>query len=732
MRDVFSILFGAGFTVAVAMAFGSLLIGALRVRLFRLEAALFQFVVGAGCLSFLTALLCLLHIARKGVFQWGGALVLIVAWWMSRGRPNRRELPAVPLKWWAGFWCVFLAFGVYFFFTALAPEISPDGSGYHLGNVVRIWRNHGFVWDYHSMYAYLSLGTEMLFLWAFSFGRHSAAALVHFAFYLTLPWMLVCWGRRFGYWKAGFFSAIVLFVAPVLAKDGASAYNDLAVVTVIYAVVYLLQVWDETRDRNLLIIIGLLSGVAYAAKYTAFLTFPFAVTWIWWRSRGKGVVQLWMLTRVAVPAAVIVAPWVMRNWIWLGNPLAPFMNSLFPNPYYHPGMERIYTETLKHYVGIKHYWQIPLELTIRGGLVEGFFGPVFLLFPAALFALRFKIGRQLLMTALVFALPAYFNVGSRFLIPCLPFLTLAIAIALAEIPGALALLAVFEALVCWPAVVSTWCAPWSWRIASAPVEAAFRKPPAEVYMRKWLSDSTLKGPIEAFVPKGEKVFSFAGRPESYIDRDIVVSYESVLGNLVNDVLWTPQAHPPGTQLHFKMLPVTTRAIRVVNMASAATFWTVAELRIYSRGRELARSPDWRLSAQPNGWEVQRAFDNNYATRWSTWQAMSPGDRIQVDFPAPQTVDEVVLECEPAAEARPEIHILQGDRWIPITNTSEAVQQGPPPGIRLAAAREVRNLGFHYILMNEGDLVYQDVSKNATYWGFTELAKVDGTHFYRIE
>jgi hypothetical protein len=732
MRDVLSILFGGGFTVAVATALGSLVLGVLRVRLHRIEAALFQFIVGAGCLSFLTALLCLAHAARKGVFQWGGAAVLLAAWWVSRGRPPRRELPAVPLKWWAAFWGVFLAFGTFFLFTALAPEISPDGSGYHLGNVVRIWRNHGFVWDYHSMYSYFSLGTEMLFLWAFSFGRHSAAALVHFAFYLTLPWMLICWGRRFGHWKAGFFAAILLFVAPVIAKDGASAYNDLAVVTVIFAVFYLLQVWDETREYNLLILIGLLSGVAYAAKYTAFLAFPFAVTWIWRHSRGKGIGQIWMLTRVAIPAAVIVAPWVLRNWFWLGNPLAPFMNSLFPNPYYHPGMEHIYAETLKHYIGIKHYWQIPLELTVRGGLVDGVFGPVLLLFPVALFACRFKVGRQLLAGALVFAVPAYFNVGSRFLIPCLPFLTLAIGIVLSEIPGALAMLALFEALVCWPPVVSTWCAPWTWRIASPPVDAAFRRAPAEAYMRKWLSDSALKTTVEAFVPKGQKVFSFAGRPEAYIDRDIVVSYESVLGNLVNDVLWTPQAHLPGSQLHFKMLPITTRGIRVVNMASNDAFWTVAELRIYSQGRELPRSPDWRLSAKPNGWEAQLAFDNNFATRWSTWQAMSPGDRIQVDFPTPQTVDDVVLECDPAWEAKVEVHILHNGRWVPITNTFEVVKQGPPPGIRLAAAREVKDLGIHYILMNEGDLVYQEASKNATYWGFTELAKVDATHFYRIE
>src|SRR5450759_1811297 len=106
-----------------------------------------------------------------------------------------------------------------------------------------------------------------------SFGRHSAAALVHFAWFCTLPLLMVCWGRRFGFAKAGMFAAILIFASPVIGKDGISAYNDLAVATLIYAVFYLLQVWDESKSSNLLIMIGLLAGAAYGVKYTACLLY---------------------------------------------------------------------------------------------------------------------------------------------------------------------------------------------------------------------------------------------------------------------------------------------------------------------------------------------------------------------------------------------------------------------------------------------------------------------------
>src|ERR1039458_3900186 len=91
MRDVANILFGAAFTVALSVSLGVLLVARLRLTLYRWEAALIQFVAGAGCLSFLTAILCTLHIARKGVFQWGGLLVIAWALWQARRAPGRKR-----------------------------------------------------------------------------------------------------------------------------------------------------------------------------------------------------------------------------------------------------------------------------------------------------------------------------------------------------------------------------------------------------------------------------------------------------------------------------------------------------------------------------------------------------------------------------------------------------------------------------------------------------------------
>jgi hypothetical protein len=396
-------------------------------------------------------------------------------------------------------------------------------------------------------------------------------------------------------------------------------------------------------------------------------------------------------------------------------------------------MERLYVENLKHYADLKHWWEIPLDLTLRGGIVSGTFSPAFLMLPLSLIALRNSHGRRLLFAALLFAVPAWLNTGARFLIPSAPFAALALGIALENVAFAVPVLAMFTALVCWPPSLAGYCDPFSWRISGFPIREALRLEPSAPYILKHIPDVSLNAALVQNVPPKERVYSFAGRPQAYFDRDIVVSYESALGNLVQEIFWSPHGPTPRVREHFKFLPVTTIAVRVVNNATGGNFWTVAEMRVFSQRNALPRSPAWRIRAWPNGWEVPLAFDNSYATRWSTWQGIGPHARIEIEFPSPQRIDEVTLECDPVWEAKLQAEIRMPDgRWVAVTDTVEYEKVEPPPGIRLAASRDVKALGFRYLLVNDGDFLYEDLKKYPKFWGMTQLTEVNGTHFYRID
>ncbi len=153
------------------MSLGWLLLRRLGLEFHRGEGALFAFVSGSAVLSLAVFGLCLVHEARLGVFldaeaRWRAGWAI---WEGTRIAASWR----LALLFHRGFGAllfatVFAAFLACYFCNAVAPEISPDGSSYHLGNVARYWRHRGFDWDYHSIYSSLSQGMEMLFLVAFS------------------------------------------------------------------------------------------------------------------------------------------------------------------------------------------------------------------------------------------------------------------------------------------------------------------------------------------------------------------------------------------------------------------------------------------------------------------------------------------------------------------------------------------------------------------------------------
>ena len=112
---------------------------------------------------------------------------------------------------------------------------------------------------------------------------------------------------------------------------------------------YWTEIWDEQRGLRLLIPVGLLAGYAYAAKYTAFPIGIYALGFVAWRSRrlrplGKSLRPVLV---VAGCALIMAGPWIARNWIWYQNPLAPFGNWLFRNPYVHVIFEQDYAEFLR-------------------------------------------------------------------------------------------------------------------------------------------------------------------------------------------------------------------------------------------------------------------------------------------------------------------------------------------------------------------------------------------------
>ncbi len=730
MNQALAALFGAGFTVAACYAAGTLLINRLHVAMRRPERLPLAFLLGAACLHLAMFAVMALHVAYTPVIVAVLVGLIGAAVWKGSWRDDKADtLPfSTPLKMLLGV-CLG-AFGLLYFIHAWAPEGSPDGSSYHLGLIARYLRNHGFERITTSFYAMLPEGVEMVYAPAFAIGRHSAAALVHLCFAAALALMILAYGRRIGKPWVGAAAAVLTFVSPIVGLNAASAYVDAGTGAIVFAAFYWLEIWDEQRDWQLLIPAGLLAGYAYATKYTAVMIAIYALGFVAWRAK-----QLKPVLLVAVCSLAMAGPWVARNWTWYQNPVAPMGNWLFRNPYVHVMFEKDWSADQRR-LGVENRWALPLEVTIRGEKTQGLIGPAFLLMPLALLALRQAAGRRLLLVGLLVFSTYFGNIATRFLIPSLPFFSLALALAL-ESPPLLAALMIFHVVTSFPKTIPLYASRDAGRLVGVPYREALRLVPEDQALRKLNPAYSATRMVETSVPEGERVFAMNGIMDSYTSRDVLVSFRSAENQTLGDTInmgWSEPLQPLRVR-SFQFAETTTRRIRVVQTAQVddpAEQWSVHELRFYRHGQELARRPEWKPRAWPNPWDVQLAFDNSPVTRWRSWETAFPGMFLEVDFGTDEAVDEVRLET--SADYR-QVH-LQVERmnsagqWERLGGEAVDRTIAPPRSIRRLAMREMHNRGIHYLLMFDTDYGAGDFRDDPEAWGLRPIASTDGARLYR--
>ncbi|MGD0435499.1 MAG: glycosyltransferase family 39 protein [Bryobacteraceae bacterium] len=741
MTEAASILFAAAMTYCASLGAGLMLLRGLKLDLARSEERFFGFLTGAGILSLLIFALAAFHLAYTGVFLALGLLSIVASYWIGRGGARARPaLPPIPALWRIVFWIFFAAYLFVYLPNAAAPEASADGVAYHVGLIARYYQLHSYQWITTSLYADLSQGLEMLFLFAFSLaaglGRQSAAAMVHFLFLIALPFGMISYGRRFGIPRAGVAGTLLFFMTPVVGKSGTSAYNDVAVAAILFGLFYVLELWAAERNDRLLVIAGLLAGFAYAAKYTAFVAIPFAI--------GYVIFHLWhdkaaAIRAVAITAAcafILMAPWMIKDWIVVSNPVAPFFNTVFRNPYMYPLMESEYRYTMAHFNQVA-YRDIPMEVCVRGYKLIGLLGPVFFLSPLALLALRNRRGRVQLLAAAVFGVTYFTNTETRFLIPALPFFALALAMAVGGRAVALVLV-LAHALLSWPAVTALYSAQYAWRITEIPWRLAFVRTDEREYLAKKVGDGyEMAGLIDAHVPAGEKILSFSDPlARSYMHHDVVVAYESAWGRRMADAIWAAQAESsgPSRRVDYKFPARAVQRIRLVETAPAdPSRWGVNELRFFREGREIERNPAWQLSAWPNPWDVQLAFDNNPVTQWSSWEGFRPGMYIEVDFGALIELDEVNALCVPdECNIRAKIEEWSAGGWHSLGAADRGVTAPTPPRLRRAAISYLKSNGVRWLVSGSGSWAFRDFLVNRAQWGITPIAHTREHVLYRLD
>jgi hypothetical protein len=726
-----SILFGALFTLAVAWMLGNICLHRLPVP-WTIALA-----VGAVAESSIVFLLLASGIGNRVSFVLLGAVCLVVYWRWGRGAARLAD----PIQARADRVSMYLAgaalafYGALYLINALAPELEPDARAYHLGLTAEYLRLGGFP-SRVGFYEMLPQGFEMLFVPAFAFGQHSAARLVHCAFLLASIPLLMRIGRRLELPESAALAAAVLyFCAPVTGITGTSAYTDAGGVFFTLATFYALLVWRDTRDVRYLAPAGIAAGFCYAIKFPGGLVPVLAVVFVVVVERGIRVRHLALLTGTALAVA---APWILRDVILTGNPVAPLFNRLFPNPYFHPSMEKDLAASLGSLWGVPR-WRVPYELIV-GGTFGGIMGPVFFALPLGLLALRKRAGRLCWMAAALLALPWFWNTGARFLMPALPFLAMVLAMAVAMVlpRQALWVCVAVQAVGCWPQIFGLYHRGYTWRLERIPWRAALRIQPEREYLESVLPAYRVARLVEDNTKPGEKIFSLISVPTAYTDREVLEFWHSAQAEQLSDTLRVAVARdtPLFDVKADWTIPREIWGLRIRLPQASPVEWLINEVTLFSGEHAVVGSPQRQLRAWPNTWEAGLAFDGNLATRWRAWEPIRAGTYVEADFGGAQALTGAVMISPTALYPLPfEFYGRERDGWHLLT-TRPVVTPRPPEDLRTAATRAIRGAGFRYILADNGNegngLLGAAMVAHEAEWGLEKVADLGPVVLLRIK
>jgi hypothetical protein len=243
--------------------------------------------------------------------------------------------------------------------------------------------------------------------------------------------------------------------------------------------------------------------------------------------------------------------------------------------------------------------------------------------------------------------------------------------------------------------------------------------------------------VDAYVPAGERVFGMNGIAEAYTSRDYLVSFQSGFSESMADTInmgWIKDYYPVVLR-SVKFAPTMTRHVRLTQTGTGmdGEQWSIHELRFFANGKELPRKPEWRLTAFPNPWEIQFAFDNSPATRWRTWEQAFPGMYVDVDFGAPTPLDEIHIETSPDfshIKIQTEVTDSAG-KWVKLGDDFANLPIKVSANIRRAATWEMHLRGLNYLLMNDTDYGAGDMKDDPEAWGLKQIAQGYGARLYKV-
>jgi len=219
------------------------------------------------------------------------------------------------------------------------PPVSRDALTHHLA-VPKLYLKHGAIYEIPDLkFSYYPMNLDLLYLIPLSFGNDIIPKFIHFSFALMTAWLIFSYLKKRIDTCYALFGVLLFLSLPVIIKLSITVYVDLGLIFFLTAsIIYLLKWVEKDFNVKYLIYSAIWCGLALGTKYNGLIVLfllTLFVPFIYLRSdRGKTSRQVKAIGYCAAfvfISLLIFSPWMIRNNIWIGNPIYPLYDSLF-NP----------------------------------------------------------------------------------------------------------------------------------------------------------------------------------------------------------------------------------------------------------------------------------------------------------------------------------------------------------------------------------------------------------------
>jgi hypothetical protein len=336
---------------------------------------------------------------------------------------------------------------LYTVWNFLGADFSWDDLIYHLA-VPKLYIEHHQIFNIPlNMRSYWVMAQHMILVFCLSVRGVTLSRGFQCSLVLMASLAVYAFSRRyFPRWVA-LLAALFYISDPFILLSTKGAYIEVGLAFFEFLALFACIQWLERQEDAWLVLSGIFCGLALASKYTgAFSYIAIFLLILFFCFKHRASISLVRLAKKLMLFSLVVFlvsfVWYLKNYVYCGNPVLPYLNNIFKSPYWYRHFEIAdYAGFTMGYSPMKILflpWNVYLFAPIFGGTIKGI---IFVAFIPLLFLLPFvkkvtvppAIQYLIIYCFIRFCIFAGTAQYSRYLVPVFPMLAVLCAYAVHEL-----------------------------------------------------------------------------------------------------------------------------------------------------------------------------------------------------------------------------------------------------------------------------------------------------------